>query len=119
MLSLSEPSADFLVRLHGVSKDYASGANTVKALRPASLTLERGEFVLLEGPSGSGKTTLLSIMGLLMKPNGGRIEVCGSDVTHMGENELPALRLRHIGFIFQTFNLFPALSAVENVKLIL
>ena len=121
MLSLSETGerGDYLVRLHGVAKDYPSGSNLVKALRPSSLTLERGEFVLLEGPSGSGKTTLLSIMGLLMRPTGGRVEICGRNVTPLGEDKLPAIRLRHIGFIFQTFNLFPALSAIENVKLIL
>ncbi|HLX65204.1 MAG TPA: ABC transporter ATP-binding protein [Planctomycetota bacterium] len=122
MLSFSESGrhrAEPLIQLDGVCKDYSSGPNTVKALRPATLTLDRGEFVLLEGPSGSGKTTLLSIMGLLMKPTGGSIRILGDDVTRLGEDKLPAIRLKHIGFIFQTFNLFPALSALDNVKLIL
>src|SRR5438045_3958999 len=122
MLSYSEfvaPRNDFLIQLHGASKQYSSGANAVTALRPASLTLERGEFVLLEGPSGSGKTTLLSILGLLMKPTSGHVCIAGEDATEMGEDKLPALRLKHIGFIFQSFNLFPALSALENIKLVL
>ncbi len=110
---------DSLIQLQGISKEYSSGPNLVRALRPASLSLQRGEFVLLEGPSGSGKTTLLSIMGLLMKPTEGSVHICGENVTEMGEDKLPAIRLRHIGFIFQSFNLFPALSALENVKLIL
>ncbi len=113
------PRVDRLIELTDVSKEYSSGANTVRALRPSSLTLDRGEFVLLEGPSGSGKTTLLQVMGLLMKPTSGSIKICGEDVTVMGEDKLPGLRLKHIGFIFQTFNLFPALTAFENVKLVL
>ena len=108
-----------LVRLSKVAKEYACGPSAVRAVRGVSLTLERGEFVLLHGPSGSGKTTLLSIMGCLLKPTSGRVFVRGQDVTEMGETELPKLRLEHIGFIFQTFNLFPALSAMENVKLAL
>ena len=116
---LTAPRADRLIELTGVCKEYSSGPTLVKALRPASLTLDRGEFVLLEGPSGSGKTTLLQIMGLLMKPTAGHIRICGQDVTELGEGKLPELRLKHIGFIFQTFNLFPALTAFENVKLVL
>src|SRR5579864_5742183 len=110
---------EYLIRVQKVAKDYSSGATAVKALRPASLTLEPGEFVLLQGPSGSGKTTLLSIMGCLLKPTSGRLYIAGSDVTDLGERELPQVRLNHIGFIFQSFNLFPALTAFENVKLAL
>ncbi|MCY3024675.1 MAG: ABC transporter ATP-binding protein [Planctomycetota bacterium] len=110
---------EYLVRLNKVVKEYASGPSPVQAVRQASLTLEPGEFVLLQGPSGSGKTTLLSIMGCLMKPTSGRVYVCGNDVTDMGEDTLPPLRLRHIGFVFQTFNLFPALTAFQNVALAL
>ena len=112
-------SKEYLIRIQKVAKDYSCGKLAVKALRPSSLTLEVGEFVLLQGPSGSGKTTLLSIMGCLMKPTSGRVSICGKDVTEMGEGELPQVRLHHIGFIFQTFNLFPALTAFENVKLAL
>ncbi|HYG77954.1 MAG TPA: ABC transporter ATP-binding protein [Planctomycetota bacterium] len=110
---------EHLIRVQKVTKEYSCGPSTVKALRQATLTLEAGEFVLLQGTSGSGKTTLLSIMGCLMKPTSGRIVVAGKDVTDMGESELPALRLKHIGFIFQTFNLFPALTARQNVTLAL
>ncbi len=108
-----------LIRLSKVTKEYNSGANLVRAVRPASLTLEAGEFVLLQGMSGSGKTTLLSIMGCLLKPTAGQIFICGKDVTRMSEGHLPGLRLKHIGFIFQTFNLFPALTAFHNVALAL
>lgn len=110
---------EILVQLHAVSKEFTAGPEPVKAVQHASLTLKIGEFVLLQGPSGSGKTTLLSIMGCLMKPSRGRVWICGQDVTSMGEDQLPSLRLKHIGFIFQTYNLFPALTALENVKLAL
>ena len=108
-----------VIDLRGVSKDFASGPSTVHALRPATMALNRGEFVLLEGPSGSGKTTLLSIMGLLLQPSAGQIEICGTRVTGLSEDKLPSFRLKHVGFIFQSYNLFPALSAIENIKLIL
>jgi putative ABC transport system ATP-binding protein len=108
-----------LIRLVKVTKEYNSGPNLVKAVRPATLTLDAGEFVLLQGMSGSGKTTLLSIMGCLLKPSTGQIFIGGKDVTAMSEAQLPALRLKHIGFIFQTFNLFPALTAYHNVALAL
>jgi putative ABC transport system ATP-binding protein len=108
-----------LVRLSKAEKDYGTGETGVKAVQQASLTLEAGEFVLLQGPSGSGKTTLLSLMGCLLKPTSGRVCIHGQDVTDWGEAELPGLRLRHMGFIFQTFNLFPALTAFHNVALVL
>lgn len=110
---------EILIQLHAVSKEFTAGPEPVKAVQHASLTLKTGELVLLQGPSGSGKTTLLSIMGCLMKPSRGRVWICGQDVTSMGEDHLPALRLKHIGFIFQSYNLFPALTALDNVKLAL
>lgn len=112
-------NGDRLLHLQAVSKEYSAGPAAVRAVRSVNLTLTRGEFVLLEGPSGSGKTTLLSIMGLLMKPSHGKIYLHGQDVTTLGEDHLPALRLKHVGFIFQTFNLFPALTAHQNVALAL
>lgn len=115
---VARPS-ETLIKLHEVSKEYRMGPTSVHAVQLASLTLRAGEFVLLQGPSGSGKTTLLSMMGLLMKPSDGRIWLCGQDVTSMGEDELPKLRLQHIGFVFQTYNLFPALTAFQNVTLAL
>jgi putative ABC transport system ATP-binding protein len=113
------PEPRTLMRLQDVTKEYPTGPTVVKAVHHASLELKAGEFVLLQGMSGSGKTTLLSIMGCLMKPTGGTVEICGTDVTRLGEGRLPALRLRHIGFVFQTFNLFPALTAFQNVTLVL
>jgi putative ABC transport system ATP-binding protein len=113
------PKRESLIRVIKACKEYSSGPSLVQALRPASLSIDPGEFILLQGPSGSGKTTLLSIMGCLMKPSSGRVFLCGKDVTEMGESQLPAMRLRHIGFIFQTFNLFPALTAFQNVTLAL
>jgi putative ABC transport system ATP-binding protein len=110
---------DHLIRVQKATKEYSSGPSAVRALRPATLNLDAGEFVLLQGPSGSGKTTLLSIMGCLMKPSSGRIYLCGTDVTDLGESQLPQMRLKHIGFIFQSFNLFPALTAFHNVALAL
>lgn len=115
----TQKPGETLVQLHAASKTFNGGPVPVKAVQHASVTLKAGEFVLLQGPSGSGKTTLLSIMGCLMKPTQGRVWLCGQDVTNFGEDKLPQLRLRHIGFIFQSFNLFPALTAFENVKLAL
>jgi putative ABC transport system ATP-binding protein len=108
-----------LMHLKDVGKDYKNGPSVVKAVHHASLTLEPREFVLLQGMSGSGKTTLLSIMGCLMKPTYGRVEICGTDVTELSESYLPKMRLNHIGFIFQSFNLFPALTGLQNVTLAL
>jgi len=108
-----------LIRLVKACKEFSAGPQAVKAVKQATLSLEPGEFVLLEGMSGSGKTTLLSMMGCLLKPSAGEIYVCGQDVSRMNESQLPSLRLKHIGFIFQTFNLFAALSAYHNVALAL
>jgi len=112
-------SSHILMKLQDVGKEYRTGPSIVKAVHHASLTLEPREFVLLQGMSGSGKTTLLSIMGCLMKPSYGRVQICGTDVTDLSESRLPKIRLNHIGFVFQTFNLFPALTAFQNVTLAL
>jgi putative ABC transport system ATP-binding protein len=106
-----------IVQLTGVSKKYGSGDTAVQALFGASLSIRPGEVVLIEGPSGSGKTTLLSILGLLLKPTEGAIEVNGKEVTTLAEKFLPRIRAETFGFIFQGFNLFPALTALENVAL--
>jgi putative ABC transport system ATP-binding protein len=108
-----------VVEVRRVSKSYSNGDGTVVALSEASLSLSRGELVLIEGPSGSGKTTLLSILGLLMRPSEGSVFVDGEDVTALSERRLPSLRCKHFGFIFQGFNLFAALSARDNVALAL
>ena len=83
------------------------------------LDVYSGEVTLLMGPSGSGKTTLISIMGAILRPTSGSVKIAGREISRLPERELPAVRLRHIGFVFQGFNLFPALTAAENVELAL
>jgi putative ABC transport system ATP-binding protein len=107
------------IRVRGVTKSYAEGTTEVRALDGVALDVRAGEVTFLMGPSGSGKTTLLSIMGCILKPTSGRVEIHGTDVTQLGERELPRVRLTHIGFVFQGFNLFPALTARQNVELTL
>jgi putative ABC transport system ATP-binding protein len=106
-----------LVELRGVSKVYGSGEVAVTALAAADLTIRAGELLLIEGPSGSGKTTLLSMLGLVLRPTAGEIWIGGRDRARASERELPAVRAATFGFIFQGFNLFPALTALENVAL--
>jgi putative ABC transport system ATP-binding protein len=107
------------VSVRNLTKTYESGEAAVRALRDVDLDIARGELVLLMGPSGSGKTTLLSIMGCILRPTSGSVRVRGREVTRLSEKELPRVRLNHIGFIFQGFNLFPTLTAGENVELAL
>jgi putative ABC transport system ATP-binding protein len=110
------PSAP-LARMVGIAKTYGRGENAVAALTGASLDVHPGEVLLIEGPSGSGKTTLISILGLLLTPTAGEVWLEGKSVAGLGERALPALRARNFGFVFQGFNLFPALTAVENVAI--
>jgi putative ABC transport system ATP-binding protein len=111
------PPQPSLARLVGTGKIYGTGEHAVAALVDATLDIRPGEVTLIEGPSGSGKTTLISILGLLLKPTAGEVWVEGRDVAGLGERELPALRARNFGFVFQGFNLFPALTALENVAI--
>jgi putative ABC transport system ATP-binding protein len=99
-----------------VTKSFVEGRETVPVLEGISLDLERGEVVVLEGPSGSGKTTLLFILGCLMTPTSGRVVIEGEAVDPARPDRLSELRKRSIGFVFQQFNLFPALTAMENVE---
>ncbi len=101
-----------------VTKRYGSGATQVAAVRDVSLTVAPGEIVLIMGPSGSGKTTLLSMLGALLKPTDGTIELDGEMISALAENKLPDIRLRQFGFIFQDFNLLSALTALENVAIV-
>ncbi len=101
------------------TKVYRAGAIETRALDGVSLSIEGGEFSALCGPSGSGKTTLLNLLGTLDRPTSGRILVAGEDTTEMGEAARAELRLRKLGFIFQSYNLVPVLSAVENVEFVL
>ena len=99
-----------------VTKTFREGRETVSVLKGATLRVAPGEVLALEGPSGSGKTTLLSIVGCLLSATSGRVEVAGAAVDASNPAKLQAVRRRHIGFVFQQFNLFPALSALENVE---
>ncbi len=99
-----------------VVKRFTEGRQTVEVLKGVSLDASRGEIVALEGPSGSGKTTFLSILGCILTPTAGRVVVDGQEVDLSRPGDLPAIRRKSIGFVFQQFNLFPALSAVENVE---
>jgi putative ABC transport system ATP-binding protein len=111
------PHPDTIVQLEQVSKIYATGAAEVHALREVSLTIDRGEYVAIVGPSGSGKSTLMNILGCLDIVSEGRYWLNGVDVEDMTEAELAAIRNRHIGFVFQQFNLLSSLSAWRNVEL--
>jgi len=104
------------VRVQDVTKDYELGRTRVQALRGVSLSVEPGEFMAVAGPSGSGKSTLLNLMGCLDHPSQGRVLIGEQDVARLDDNALSDLRARRIGFIFQTFNLIPVLSALENVE---
>ena len=105
------------VSVQDLTKTYESGATAVHALDSVSLDVESGEVMMLMGPSGSGKTTLLSIMGCILRPTSGSVKIRGREIAGLGEKELPRVRLENIGFIFQGFNLFPTLTAGENVEL--
>jgi putative ABC transport system ATP-binding protein len=104
------------VQVLDVTKEYLLGRTTVPALRGVTLTVERGEFLTVAGPSGSGKSTLLNLIGCLDHPTTGQVRIGDQDVATLGDDALSDLRAREIGFIFQTFNLIPVLSALENVE---
>ena len=102
-----------------VVKVLGAGAGQVRALKGVSLSLAPGELTLLMGPSGSGKTTLLSVLGCMMTPSEGTVRVCGQSTKDAGPEDLAKLRRNHIGFIFQSYHLFPTLTALDNVRLAL
>ena len=105
-----------VVRIEHVFKDYQLGEQTVHALHDITLAIEPGVFLAISGPSGSGKTTLLNLIGCIDKPSSGKIFINDLDVSSRSANQLADLRAQSIGFIFQTFNLLPVLSAAENVE---
>jgi len=107
------------ISVRDVTKVFVEGPNHVPVLHGVDFEVEQGEVVLLMGPSGSGKTTLLSIMGCILRATSGSVKVAGREVANLDERELPAVRLKNIGFIFQGFNLFPTLTVGENVELAL
>ena len=110
-------SAVPMLRLSGVSKRYALGDTVVTALDDLSLSVTRGEYLAVMGSSGSGKSTLLQILGALDQPTEGTYELEGHDITGLGDREQARIRNKHFGFVFQAYNLFPELSALENVEL--
>jgi putative ABC transport system ATP-binding protein len=105
-----------MYKLTGVTRDYRKGSGIVHALRGVDLTVEDGEWLAIQGPTGHGKSTLLQILGGLDRPTSGTVELAGRDLTRLRESQLTKVRATSIGFIFQTFNLIPTLSAQENVE---
>ena len=110
---------DPVVEASDVVKFLGRGAGRVQALRGISLSLSGGELVMLMGPSGSGKTTLLSVLGCMLSPIMGTVRVCGRSTAGLTPEQLTALRRDHIGFVFQSYHLFPTLTAMDNVRLVL
>jgi putative ABC transport system ATP-binding protein len=106
-----------IIETHDISKVYRMGSETIHALKSVSIKIERGEYVAFMGPSGSGKSTLMNIIGCLDTPTGGQYVLNGNDVSNMTDNELAEVRNKEIGFVFQTFNLLPRQTSLENVAL--
>jgi putative ABC transport system ATP-binding protein len=105
-----------MYKLSGVAKQYKKGRRTVEALRGVDLVIEDGEWLAIQGPTGHGKSTLLHIIGGLDRPTSGTVELDGMNLSRMRETKVTKVRARSIGFVFQTFNLIPTLSAAENVE---
>jgi len=105
-----------MYRLTDVTKDYPKGRGVVHALRGVNVVIEDGDWLAIQGPTGHGKSTLLQILGALDRPTSGTVELDGQDLTGLRESQLTKVRATSIGFIFQTFNLIPTLSAQENVE---
>ncbi len=106
-----------LIRVRNLSKKYRRGSETIEVLQGLNLDVEAGEFVAFMGPSGSGKTTLLNLLGGLDVPSSGTVAVGGDEITEMSRRRLAAWRARHVGFVFQLYNLIPVLTAFGNVEL--
>ena len=106
-----------LIHTTDLTKDYTLGDSVVHALAGVSIDIDAGEFVAVMGPSGSGKSTFMNLIGCLDRPSSGDYRLAGEDVSHMGADQLAAVRNRRIGFVFQQFNLLPRTSALENVEL--
>ena len=105
-----------MYKLTGVTKDYPKGRSTVQALRGVDMEIEDGQWLAIQGPTGHGKSTLLQILGGLDRPTKGTVDFDGRDLAKLRETEMTKVRAQSIGFIFQTFNLIPTLSAQENVE---
>ncbi|HSB69345.1 MAG TPA: ABC transporter ATP-binding protein [Candidatus Methylomirabilis sp.] len=110
-------SGNSLIQVRGLDKTYQRGGEVLHVLQGLNLEVDEGEFVAFMGPSGSGKTTLLNLLGGLDLPSAGRITVAGDEITSMAARKLTAWRARHVGFVFQMYNLIPVLTAFQNVEL--
>ncbi len=110
---------EIVIKVTDVHKTYDETKVPVKALRGVSLDIKKGEFTAIVGPSGSGKTTLLNIMGGLDRPSSGKVVVNGTDISTLSDNQLIDFRKSHIGFVFQSYNLIPVLTARENVEFVM
>ncbi len=110
-------SQDVVIRARGLTKEFLRDSFHIVALKDVDLEIRRGEYLALMGPSGSGKSTLLHLIAAMDRPTAGEIEVLGSNVASMADSEMAKWRNRHIGFVFQSFNLIPVLTALENVEL--
>src|ERR1700741_2510390 len=110
-------SSSALIQVRGVNKTYRRGGENIQVLQGLNLDVDKGDFVAFMGPSGSGKTTLLNLLGGLDVPSAGSITVDGDEITHMSSGKLTHWRARHVGFIFQMYNLIPVLTAFQNVEL--
>jgi putative ABC transport system ATP-binding protein len=106
-----------VISLRGITRDFQLGAQTVHVLKGIDLDIQQGEYVALMGPSGSGKSTLMNLLGCLDTPTAGSYHLAGRDVSRMDDNDLAAVRNKEIGFVFQTFNLIPRQTALQNVAL--
>jgi putative ABC transport system ATP-binding protein len=106
-----------LIQVRGLDKTYRRGGEDIHVLQSLNLDVDKGDFVAFMGPSGSGKTTLLNLLGGLDVPSRGSVTVAGDEITHMSRGKLTEWRARHVGFIFQMYNLIPVLTAFQNVEL--
>jgi len=106
-----------VIKTEGITRNFIMGSEVLKVLKGVSLDINKGEYVSLMGPSGSGKSTFMNMLGCLDTPSGGRYFLNGTDVSKMSDNQLAEVRNREIGFVFQTFNLLPRYTALENVAL--
>src|SRR5512137_395454 len=110
-------NAASMIRVRRLDKTYRRGGQELHVLQGLNLDVEKGDFVAFMGPSGSGKTTLLNLLGGLDVPSAGSITVAGDEITHMSRGRLTEWRARHVGFVFQMYNLIPVLTAFQNVEL--
>src|SRR5271165_6177520 len=115
--SVSRPKGDVVIRIDGMTKEYLMGDSVIHALCGVDLLIHRNEYLAIMGPSGSGKSTLMNMLGCLDTPTAGRYEFNGIDVASMEDDDLARIRNKEIGFVFQTFNLLPRSTSLQNVEL--